>query len=281
MTTLARVDLPAGPIEYGDTGGPGPVLVLIGGLAMDGSLWDSVIAEMGEGVRCITPTLPLGSHRIAMRPDADLSLRGLARIVADFLEALGLHDVTLCFSDWNGAPVMIAEDWTERVGRLVLTPCEAFENYPPGLAGLAASISAKLPGGLVVMRGVLASPRLRQLPFVYGKMSRHGVPEATMRRWLEPLRRPEIRRDLAKYAGDFRAGRATMRLASRALGEFERPVLIVWSRDGRMMPPEHGRRFATAFPCARLAELDDCDTLMPIDQPATLAKELCAFIGIP
>lgn len=281
MTTLARVDLPAGPIEYGDTGGPGPVLVLIGGLAMDGSLWDSVVAEIGDGVRCITPTLPLGSHRLPMRPDADLSLRGLARIVANFLEALGLDDVTLCFSDWNGAPVMIAEDWMERVGRLVLTPCEAFENYPPGLAGIAASISAKLPGGMVVMRGVLAIPRLRQLPFVYGQMSRRGVPEATMRRWLEPLRRPEIRRDLAKYAGDLRAGRATMRLASRTLGEFERPVLIVWSRDGRMMPPEHGRRFAAAFPNARLVELDDCDTLMPIDQPAALAKELRAFIGIP
>ena len=248
---------------------------------MDGSLWDSVVAEIGDGARCITPTLPLGSHRLAMRPDADLSLRGLARVVAGFLQALDLHDVTLCFSDWNGAPVMIAEHWTERVGRLVLTPCEAFENYPPGLAGIAAGISAKLPGGLVVMRRVLASPRLRRLPLVYGQMSRRGVPETTMRQWLEPLRRAEIRRDLAKYAGDLRAGRATMRLASRALGGFERPVLIVWSRDGRMMPPEHGRRLAAAFPSARLVELDDCDTLMPIDQPAALAKELRAFISIP
>jgi pimeloyl-ACP methyl ester carboxylesterase len=281
MTTLARIDLPAGPIEYGDTGGLGPVLVLIGGLAMDGSLWDSVLAEIGAGARCITPTLPLGSHRLAMRADADLSLRGLARVVADFLETLDLHDVTLCFSDWNGAPVMIAEDWMERVGRLVLTPCEAFDNYPPGMAGIAASISAKLPGGLVVMRRVLASPRLRRLPFVYGQMSRHGVPEATMQQWLEPLRRSEIRRDLAKYAGDLKTARATMRSASRALAKYERPVLIVWSRDGKMMPPEHGRRFAAAFPSARLVELDDCDTLMPIDQPAALAKELRAFIGLP
>lgn len=279
MTTVERVDLPAGPIEYGDSGGPGPPLVLVGGLAMDGSLWDSVVAEVGEGVRCITPTLPLGSHRLAMRSDADLSLRGMARLVADFLEALDLHDVTLCFSDWNGAPVMIAEGWTERVGRLVLTPCEAFENYPPGLAGMAASISAKLPGGLAMMRRVLASPRLRRLPFVYGQMSRRGVPDATMQRWLEPLRRPEIRRDLAKYAGDLRAGRATMRAASRELARFERPVLIVWSRDGKMMPPEHGPRFAAAFPNAHLVELDDCDTLMPIDQPAALAKELHKFVS--
>lgn len=58
-------------------------------------------------------------------------------------------------------------------------------------------------------------------------------------------------------------------------------AMIVWSRDGRMMPPEHGARFAAAFPSARLVELDGCDTLMPIDQPAALAKELCAFIGTP
>ncbi len=274
---MAWVELPAGPLEYRDLGPAGaPTLVLLHGLAMDGTVWDGVVAALSPELRCVLPTLPLGSHRRPMHPDADLSLRGLGRIVADLLAALELRDVTLVFNDWGGAPTMIADGLMERVGRLVLTPCEAFENYPPGLAGMAAGISAGLPGGLVVMRAMLLSP-LRRLPMVYGQMTRRGVDDATMRRWVEPLRRREIRRDLARYAGDWRRGRRDMRAASAALAGFPKPVLVVWGSDGKMMPPAHGPRLAAAFPDARLVELPGSLTLMPIDQPVALAAQLREF----
>ena len=81
-----------------------------------------------------------------MHPDADLSLRGVGRIVAELLERLDLRDVTLCFNDWGGAQVMIADGLVDRVGRLALIACEAFENYPPGLPGRLAALSARMPG---------------------------------------------------------------------------------------------------------------------------------------
>ena len=274
-------EVAAGPIEYSDTGGDGPVFVMVGGLAMNGTLWNGVIAAVRQelpGARCVALTMPFGSHRRPMNPDADLSLRGMGRIIDDVLAALGLTEVVLCFNDWCGAQTMIADGLMQRVGRLVLTPCEAFENYPPGLAGKAALVASKTPGGLRLMRFSLAARPLRRLPFVYGQMSLRGVPEEQMRAWLEPLRRPEIRRDLAKYAGDVRQGRRDMRAATERLGTFTRPVLVVWSSDGKMMPPAHGRRFADAFPDSRLVELADCYTLMPIDQPAALARELAAFV---
>ena len=83
-----------------------------------------MIAELAPTHRCIMPTLPLGSHREPMRADADLSLRGMARLVAEFIESLGLEGVTLCFNDWCGAQVMIAEGLMDRVGALVLVSCE-------------------------------------------------------------------------------------------------------------------------------------------------------------
>jgi pimeloyl-ACP methyl ester carboxylesterase len=281
-TSERFVDLTAGPIGYRDTGETDPahpVLVMLGGLAMDGRLWDGVVAALGPGFRCVRPTLPFGSHTRPMKPDADLSLRGLGRIVSELLESLSLDDVTLCFNDWSAAPTMIADGLMDRVGRLVLTPCEAFENYPPGLAGKAALVSAKLPGGMSVMRFTLATRPLRRLPFIYGQMSKRGVPDEMMSSWLEPLRRAEIRRDLARYTGDVRRGRRDLLAATDSLGSFEKPVLIVWSRDGKMMPPAHGRRFADAFPNSRLVELSDCYTLMPIDQPEALARELAAFVA--
>jgi pimeloyl-ACP methyl ester carboxylesterase len=274
-----QVELSAGTIEYQDTGGNGPVVVMVHGLAMDGRQWRKVVAELGDVFRCVLPVLPMGAHRQPMHPDADLSLRGMGRIVGEFLERLDLRDVTLCFNDWCGAQVMIADGQMGRVGKLVLVSCEAFDNYPPGLAGHAAWLSAKLPGGIPVMRQVLLRPALRRLPFVFGQMSKRGIPDELMRDWLEPLRRPEIRRDLRKYAGAAMKGRHDLRAATPALTSFDRPVLVVWDVEGKMMPSEHGRRLAATFPDSRLVELSDCYTLIPEDQPAELAQAIRELSG--
>ncbi|HSR94780.1 MAG TPA: alpha/beta hydrolase [Solirubrobacterales bacterium] len=274
-----EIELSAGPIEYEDTGGDGPVVVLVHGLAMDWRQWRKVLAGLRGDHRCVLPVLPMGAHRQPMRPDADLSLRGMVRILAEFLERLDLRDVTLCFNDWCGAQVMIADGLMERVGKLVLVSCEAFENYPPGLAGHAAWLSAKIPGGIPLMRQVLLRPRLRRLPFVFGQMTKHGVPDELMREWLEPLRRPEIRRDFRRYTGAAMEGRHDLRAATPALASFDRPVLVVWDLEGKMMPTEHGRRLADAFPDSRLVELADCYTLIPEDRPVELAGAIQDFAG--
>lgn len=187
---MPEVELSAGTIEYQDTGGTGPTIVLLHGLAMDGRLWRGVLPGLREEYRCVLPTLPLGAHRQPMHPDADLSLTGHTRIVAEFLERLDLTAATLCFIDWGGAQPMIAEGLTDRVARFVLCACEAFENYPPGIPGRMAALSAKLPGGLTVMRHTLLIGPLRQLPFTFGTMSKRGVSDELMRDWLEPLARP-------------------------------------------------------------------------------------------
>src|SRR5689334_13456638 len=93
LTTVPEVELSAGTIEFEDTGGGGPVVVLLHGLLMDSSLWSGVVAELAADHRCIVPTLPLGAHRQAMRDDADLSLPGIAALTDELLERLGLRDV--------------------------------------------------------------------------------------------------------------------------------------------------------------------------------------------
>jgi len=100
---MREIELSAGTIEYEDTGGDGPTLVLLHGLMMDASLWDEVIADLSADHRCVAPTLPLGAHRRAMHADADLSLPGIARLVAELLDRLDLRDVTLAGNDTGGA----------------------------------------------------------------------------------------------------------------------------------------------------------------------------------
>ena len=100
-----EIVLSAGTVEYEDTGGDGPVVVLLHGLMMDASLWAGVVAQLSADHRCIAPTLPLGSHRHQVRAGADLSLPGIARLAGEFLDRLDLHDVTLVGNDTGGALV--------------------------------------------------------------------------------------------------------------------------------------------------------------------------------
>lgn len=276
---MPKVELAAGPIEYEDTGGGGPVVVFLHGLLMDGAQWRHVVADLRRDFRCVLPTLPMGAHPHPMHPDADLSLRGLGRIIAEFLAATDLSDVTLCFNDWCGAQVTIADGGMDRVGRLVLVSCEAFDNYPPGIPGRLAALSARVPGGVSLMRWALLVRWLRQLPVTFGLMSKKSIPDDVMRDWLTPLTRPEIRRDYRKYAGDTRRGKRDLLAATDALHTFDRPVLIVWAAEDRIMPVAHGRRLAEIFPNSRFVEVADSYTLVPEDQPAALASHLRDFIN--
>ncbi len=275
---MSEVELSAGTIEYEDTGGGGAAVVLLHGLAMDGSLWRHVVADLRSDYRCVVPTLPLGGHRRPMRPDADLSPRGIARLVAEFLERLDLRDVTLVGNDWGGAQLLIAEGRAERVGRLVLASCEAFDNFPPGLPGRAVWLAAKLPGGLNALAQPLRLRPLRRLPIAFGWMSKRPVPHDVMDAWLRPvLTQKDIRRDLIKYLRATQKGE--MLDAAEGLRTFDRPALVVWATEDRVMPPDHGRRLADLLPRGKLVEISDSYTLIPEDQPAALARVLRDFLA--
>lgn len=274
---MREVELSAGTIEYEDTGGDGPVLVLLHGLAQNGSVWRNVVSDLREDHRCVVPTLPLGGHRRPMRPDADLSMRGLSRLVGEFMERLDLRAVTLVENDWGGAHLLVSERGGERLARLVLTSCEAFDNYPPGLPGRAVWLAAKVPGGLNAMVQPLLLRPLRRLPIAFGWMSKRLVPDEVMDEWLRPmLAQSKIQRDLLKY---LRAvdKRDTLEAAER-LRSFDRPALVVWAAEDRVMPPEHGRRLAELLPRGRLIEIDDSYTLIPEDRPVELSRVIQDFV---
>ena len=273
---MSQLEVSAGPLSYRDTGGPGPVLIFTGGLLMNGTLWDPVVAELSDQYRCITLTLPLGGQPTPMNPDADLSLRGIARLVAEFAEALDLPAVTWVQNDWGGAQVLIATGDTSRISRLVLTSCEAFDNYPPSVARPIVAM-AHLPGGL---RVVMAALRIRWVRRIagWGSMSKRPVPPAVMDDWFAPATAdPAVRRDLAKYLTSGKSKATLLAWAARS-AEYTGPVLIVWAREDKVMPPAHGRRLAELFPNARLVEIDDSYTLLPQDQPQVLAAAIRTFL---
>lgn len=273
------VELSAGTVEYEDTGGgDGPVVVLLHGLLMDGSLWRHVVLDLRTDHRCVVPTLPLGGHRRPMRAEADLSILAQVRLVAEFLERLDLRDVTLVGNDWGGAQLLVSEGRADRIGRLVITSCEAFDNYPPGLPGRSVVLAARIPRGLNAMLQQLRVRRLRRLPMAFGWMPKRPVPNDVMDRWLQPaLAQRAIRRDLLKYLRAVPSKDELHEWAERQRA-FEGPVLVAWAKENRVMPLEHGRRLAELFQQGGLIEIPDSYTLIPEDRPGELARTIRRFV---
>lgn len=275
---MNQIELSAGTIDYEDTGGGGPTLVLLHGLLMDASLWDDVVADLSVDHRCVVPTLPLGAHRHAMHADADLSLRGIARLVAELLDRLDLRDVTVVGNDTGGALVqLLACDGTPRLSRIVLASCDAFDNFPPGLTGKTLVLTGKLPPAMfgLFMQQMRLRP-LRRLPIAFGWLTKRG--DAATARWMRPvLQQREIRRDTVRVLRAAAADKHLMLDAAECLTTFDHRALVVWASEDRVMPPDHGRRLAELLPQGRLVEIPDSHTLVPLDQPTRLAQIIRDF----
>ncbi|MFE5867324.1 alpha/beta fold hydrolase [Streptomyces roseifaciens] len=277
---MRNVSVPAGVIEYDETGS-GPPVVLLHGLLMDHTLWDRVLPLLPQGFTYVRPVLPLGAHRLPMRPGADLTLRGQVRLVADFLDALGLDDVTLVHSDWGGALFLTAHGLDRRIARQVILPCEAFGNFPPGLPGKMVKLAVHMPGGLRLAARQLRIGPLRRLPPLMGQMARRPVPDALARRWTEPLLSdPRIRRDLIAYCRG-PLDKAELVRDTEALRRFTGDALVLWSPDNRVMPLAHGRRLAELLPAGRYAEVPGAYVLSMLDEPEAVAREIGGFLTSP
>jgi len=276
---MQEASIPQGTIRYREQGTGEPV-VLVHGLLNNGLLWREVADELAKDFRVISPDWPLGSQELPMKEGADLSPPGLAAIVAAFLEALDLRDVTLVGNDTGGAVCqLVVVNHPERLGRLVLTPCDAYDNFlPPMFRPL--QLAARLPGAVWLIAQSLRPRPARRLPFAFGWLSKRPLSREVSDAFLAPvLRDRRIRREVAAVLRGI-SPRHTEE-AARRFGEFDKPVLLAWAPEDRFFKLEYAERLAQAFPNARLELIEDSYTYVPVDQPARTAELISAFARAP
>jgi pimeloyl-ACP methyl ester carboxylesterase len=274
---LAEVRLPQGTIRYRELGAGEPV-VLVHGLLTNGLLWSEVAPELARSHRVIVPDWPLGSHQPALAADADRTPPGLARIVAGFLEALALERVTLVGNDTGGAvSQLVAVEHPARLGRLVLTPCDAYDNFlPPMFRPLQAA--ARVPGAVWLIANTLRPRAAQRLPFAFGWLSKRPLDPEIAGAFMRPvLSDRAVRADVAAVLRGI-SSRYTLAAAER-FGEFEKPVLIAWAPEDRFFKLSYAERLAAAFPHARLERIEDSYTFVSIDQPQRTAQLIAEFIA--
>jgi pimeloyl-ACP methyl ester carboxylesterase len=271
-----EVELAAGKIRYRERG-DGQPLVFVHGIVTNGDLWRRVAPPLARAFRCIVPDWPLGSHELGLRPGTDLSLPGIADIVGEFLEALEVQDVTLVANDTGGAVAQwVAVRHPERLGRLVLTPCDAFENFLP-MPLRHLQLVGRRPAGLWLVGQALRFRFIQRLPIAFGRLTVRPIEHQAMESYTQPLRtNAAVRRDFAALVRAI-SPRYTLQAAER-LPAFEEPALVVWSLDDRLFPLAHGHRLARLLPQGRIEVTAHAGAFIPEDQPDRLAELVAAFI---
>lgn len=242
MTQLALKQATIEYREFGPQDSAHPPVFFVHGVLVDGEIWREVAERLGRlGYRCIVPTPPLGSHTIPVCDTAALSLEGVARIVNDAIDALDLAGVTLVGSDTGGGICQLAVDArSDRIGRLVLTNCDAFDQCPP----FPFSAVFALLRGPITIKAMMEPMRLSAL---------------------RNFNDPRIRRDLAALLCDIAT--ADLTDVANRLTRFGKPVTLVWGQGDVVFKPSLGRRLAGVFSNATLIEVPRSRTFVSMDQP--------------
>ncbi len=282
MSVMSNVELPHGTVYYRDSGTGAPVVFLHGYL-MGAGLWDPVVRLLEGEFRCVVPELPFGAHPAPMRPDADLTPRGIGRLVADFLDALELSGVTLVGND-SGAAIaqIVAARHAGRLGGLVLATGDAFDNYPP--KPFRPLIAAAKAGALTPVISVLKARAARSLPTAYGWLTHGELPHDVIDEWVKAYFADQgVRRDLRRLTAALGDDEFMNQIAAELAG-FTKPALLAWAADDKFFPVEHASRLAGILPDARVEVISGSRTWVMRDQPertAHLIAELARRAAAP
>ena len=271
------VEIPQGHVAYRDLGSGEPI-VFVHGLLVDGRLWDGVAERLAPSHRCLVVDWPMGSHKTAMNPEADLSPPGMVEVIVTFLDALGLERVTLVGNDSGGAvSQMLTAAHPERVERLILTNCDTFEKFPPFPFSLMPPI-ARIPGGMDLLAAPFRIAALRRA--TYSLLAKHEIPPELVDDWLTPtMRVPGVKRDARKLTAG--AHKRHTLAAAEGLRGFERPLRFAWAPEDRFFRLADAERLAAMVPDARIETITDAKTFVPLDQPARVATLISQFLTEP
>jgi len=275
---MPTVELPQGAVNYrvaGPDTSAEPTVVFLHGLLVNGELWTKAAAMLAaRGIRSYAPDLPLGAHTTALNESADTTVDGVVTLILEFLAALGLDDVTLVGNDTGGALCQILVDRdASRVGRLVLTNCDAFDKFPPFPFGMLKFGSS--PGRAKLMMQSVAPTFLRHSVLGYGGLVATPLDPALSKRWATPATKDKgVARDVATFLRSI--DKRQLLDVSTRLDRFAKPVRLVWGDKDRFFKLSFAERLEAVFPNAELARVEGGRTFVSLDFPDRVAEQIAA-----
>jgi pimeloyl-ACP methyl ester carboxylesterase len=271
------VDVHGHRIAY-RTGGSGPVVLLIHGMAGSSSSWVPVLPDLAPHVTYIAPDLP--GHGHSDKPRTDYSLGAQAGFLRDLLVTLGHERATVVGQSLGGGIAMqLAYQHPERCERLALVCAGGLgEEVMPLLRLLTAP-------GLEYVLPVAFQPIVRSsVETVTGWAARFGLrpAPATQEMWRSytSLIDADTRtaflhtlRSVVDLKGQRVSARDRLYLTDRV------PTLLVWGEEDPIIPVSHAYEAHEAMPGSRLEVMPGLGHYPHCEDPRAFARILLDFIA--
>jgi pimeloyl-ACP methyl ester carboxylesterase len=268
-------------IHYHQWGPPeGQTIVLIHGTLAWSETWRDIAEPLGAaGYRVIAPDLPPFGY--SERPgDGDYSRLAQARLVAGFVDALGLEDFALAgHSFGGGATVEAALDLRERIKALVLIDV-AISFAPSRPKPIVRALRLFEMGRTAVAAASFANPLVTGI----GLRSFVHDPHVVTDERLDLYRAPLVVENTAQAIGDwmntglFGDHTAARSVQRDVLAGLDIPTLVIWGRQDTVTPLEQGEDIAGLLPNARLLVLDGVNHIPHIERSDLVVNAIRSFI---
>jgi pimeloyl-ACP methyl ester carboxylesterase len=274
--TQRSVETASGRINYVERG-KGPVALFVHGVLLNNHLWRHQLTGLSDIRRCIALDL-LAHGDTEIRPEQDVSVTANARMLQQFIDALGIAQVDLVGNDSGGGIAQIfAAMHPERVRSLTLTNCDTHDNWPP--EAFKPFLSMAAAGGLRgALEAMLADKNVYRSPQALGPAYEQpqSLTDDSIETYLRPLVRTEQRtRDFQRFLAAFDNSHTT-RIAG-GLKTLQAPTLIVWGTDDIYFDVKWSRWLAETIPGTRKrVELQGARIFFPEERWEEFNRELRA-----
>jgi len=268
---VRTVTTASGTITYAEAGsGPGPVAVFVHGVFLHHGLWSAQLAELADVRRCLAPDLLAhGGSALAPAGGEPLDLRAQARMIIDFLDALGVYQADLVGNDTGGAICQLAAVMApDRFRSLTLTNCDVHDNWPPppfmpivdlARQGVLATALPTLAGTADQIRAGLASSLEHP----------ETIPDDVLLSFFAPFADPARAAAVQGYvAGMDNAVTVAIR---DDLAKLTVPTQMVWGTGDEFFTLSWAQWLADTIPGAqRIVEVDGARLFFPMERPEAL-----------
>ncbi len=265
-------ELDGNVVHYVDEG-RGPVLLMLHGNPTWSFVYRQVITELSGSFRCIALDYP-GFGLSSAAPDYQFHPSDHARVVSEFVDRLGLRDVTLIAQDWGGpigvSAVVARKD---RFSGLVLGNTWAW----PVNGDLHFEVFSRLMGG-VVGRQLIRHFNLFVNVMIPAGHHRRRVTAAEMTHYRRALPTPQRRTPSAVFPKDITKARTFLADLERGLASLaDLPTLIIWADGDVAFRAKERRRWESLMPRHHTVVLAGAGHYLQSDAPTDFADAITAW----
>ncbi|MEN6464934.1 MAG: alpha/beta fold hydrolase [Syntrophaceae bacterium] len=260
--------------RYLAAGESGPPLILVHGLGASAEIWKDNIGELSAGHRVYAPDLVGFGH--TDKPDIKYAPFDFLVFLQAFIDTLGFEKVSMAgLSLGGGIALLYALENPERIDKLVLVDSAGLgkEMTVPMRLGSISFLSRWFKVSKPILEGLMK--RLVYNPDVITG----GLVDLYYKLLSQPDSMRTISRVLSSVANLAGAKKDVLVMIRDRLSTLKAPTLIVWGKEDRILPLEHGIYGQQQIQGSKLFVFEQCGHVPNLEKPREFNELVLKFLG--